>query len=35
VALETYEHFADRDRLEDVVLEPMLAGVSTRRYRRA
>jgi putative transposase len=33
--LETYEHFADRDQLGDVVLERMLAGVSTRRYRRA
>ncbi len=30
--LGTYEHFADRDQLEDVVLERMLAGVSTRRY---
>ena len=35
VPLESYEHFADRDRLEEVVLERMLAGVSTRRYRRA
>jgi putative transposase len=35
VPLETYEHFADRDQLEDVVLERMLAGVSTRQYRRA
>ena len=35
VALETYEHFADRDPLEGVVLERMLAGVSTRRYGRA
>jgi putative transposase len=33
--LESYEHFADRDQLGDVVLERMLAGVSTRRYRRA
>ena len=33
--LGTYAHFADRDQLEDVVLERMLAGVSTRRYRRA
>ncbi len=32
--LETYEHFADRDQLSRVVLERMLAGVSTRRYRR-
>ena len=35
LSLGTYEHFAGRDRLEDVVLERMLAGVSTRRYRRA
>ncbi len=35
VPLETYEHFADRDRLGEVVLERMLAGVSTRQYRRA
>ena len=34
VPLETYEHFADRDPLHQVVLERMLAGVSTRRYRR-
>jgi putative transposase len=34
VPLVTYEHFADRDQLGDVVLERMLAGVSTRRYRR-
>ena len=33
--LGTYEHFADRDPLEEVVLERMLAGVSSRRYRRA
>ncbi len=33
VELETYRHFADRDPLTDVVLERMLAGVSTRRYR--
>ena len=33
--LETYEHFAERDPLEEVVLERMLAGVSTRQYRRA
>jgi len=32
VALETYAHFAARDRLTAVVLERMLAGVSTRRY---
>ena len=35
VPLVTYEHFADRDQLADVVLERMLAGVSTRQYRRA
>jgi putative transposase len=32
--LQTYQHFADRDPLQRVVLERMLAGVSTRRYRR-
>jgi len=30
----TYRHFADRDPLARVVLERMLAGVSTRRYPR-
>jgi putative transposase len=35
VPLVTYEHFADRDQLGQVVLERMLAGVSTRQYRRA
>jgi putative transposase len=34
VRLATYEQFADRDLLSRVVLERMLAGVSTRRYRR-
>ena len=34
VPLQTYAHFADRDQLSRVVLERMLAGVSTRRYRR-
>ena len=34
VALATYAHFADRDPLQRVVLERMLAGVSTRRYPR-
>jgi transposase-like protein len=34
VRLQTYEYFADRDPLTKVVLERMLAGVSTRRYRR-
>lgn len=32
--LATYRHFADRDPLTQVVLERMLAGVSTRRYER-
>ncbi len=32
--LETYRHFADRDPLDRVVLERMLAGVSCRRYPR-
>jgi putative transposase len=34
VPLESYRHFAARDALSRVVLERMLAGVSTRRYRR-
>jgi transposase-like protein len=34
VRLATYEHFAARDALSRVVLERMLAGVSTRRYQR-
>jgi putative transposase len=34
VALATYAHFADRDPLTAVVLERMLAGVSTRRFAR-
>ena len=34
VELGTYAHFAARDRLSDVMLERMLAGVSTRRYVR-
>ena len=34
VPVETYRHFADRDALTGVVLERMLAGVSTRRYAR-
>src|SRR3954451_19016239 len=34
VELQTYEHFAARDQLADVMLERMLAGVSTRRYSR-
>jgi putative transposase len=34
VRLRTYAHFADRDSLARSVLERMLAGVSTRRYRR-
>jgi transposase-like protein len=32
--LQTYRHFADRDPLTAVVLEQMLAGVSTRRFSR-
>ncbi len=32
--LTTYAHFTDRDPLTRVVLERMLAGVSTRRYCR-
>jgi putative transposase len=34
VGLVTYEHFADRDPLSRLVLEQMLAGVSTRRFQR-
>jgi putative transposase len=34
VAMTTYAHFADRDPLTNVVLEQMLAGVSTRRFSR-
>jgi len=34
VSVQTYQHFADRDPLARVVLERMLAGVSTRRYER-
>ena len=34
VQLRTYDYFADRDPLSRSVLERMLAGVSTRRYRR-
>jgi putative transposase len=34
VRLETYEHFASRDPLARVVMERMLASVSTRRYAR-
>jgi transposase-like protein len=34
VPLEIYAHFADRDPLTRVVLEQMLAGVSTRRFSR-
>jgi putative transposase len=34
VPLATYAHFADRDPLSRVVLEQMLAGVSTRRFAR-
>src|SRR5271167_4787524 len=34
VPLSTYQHFADRDPLSRLVLEQMLAGVSTRRFER-
>jgi putative transposase len=34
VPLETYRHFADRDPLTRLVLEQVLAGVSTRRFER-
>jgi putative transposase len=34
VPLRTYEHFASRDPLSRLVLEQMLAGVSTRRFER-
>ncbi len=34
VTMTTYAHFADRDPLTKVVLEQMLAGVSTRRFVR-
>jgi putative transposase len=34
VPLETYRHFGDRDPLTRLVLEQMLAGVSTRRFGR-
>jgi putative transposase len=34
VPLRTYRHFADRDPLTRLVLEQMLAGVSTRRFKR-
>jgi putative transposase len=34
VPLSTYQHFADRDPLSRLVLEQMLAGVSTRRFTR-
>jgi putative transposase len=35
VELQTCRHFAARDPLADVMLDRMLAGVSTRRYARA
>jgi putative transposase len=34
IPLGTYQHFADRDPLSRLVLEQMLAGVSTRRFHR-
>ena len=35
LGLRTYEHFASEDALSRVVLERMLAGVSSRRFARA
>jgi len=35
VALESYQQFAARDELSEVVAERVLAGVSTRRYPQA
>jgi transposase-like protein len=32
LAVQTYEHFADRDPLTRAVMDRMLAGVSTRRF---
>jgi putative transposase len=34
ISLGTYEHFAERDLLGRAALERILAGVSTRKYRR-
>jgi putative transposase len=34
LGLATYQHFASRDALSRVVLERVLAGVSTRRFTR-
>jgi putative transposase len=34
VSLRTYDHFADRDQLGRLALERILAGVSTRKYRK-
>lgn len=34
VSLSTYEHFANRDPLTELIFERMLAGVSTRNYAR-
>jgi hypothetical protein len=34
VRLQTYEHFADRDPLARVVMDRMLASVTTRGYAR-
>jgi hypothetical protein len=34
VEMATYAHFADRDPLTTVVMEQLLAGVSTRRFSR-
>jgi len=35
IGLASYEEFSSRDLLEQVALERMLAGISTRRYGRA
>jgi putative transposase len=35
LALDTYEHFADRDPLTDLVFERIMAGTSTRSFERA
>lgn len=35
LALDSYEHFADRDPLTDLVFERIMAGTSARSYERA
>jgi putative transposase len=34
IGLGTYAHFASRDPLSELILEQLLAGVSTRRFKR-